>query len=91
MLMMKTIIIASIGLTAHIEAIDEGEDKATIYIKAVEGVYIKEINDMEETREQDFSRRDAMSVINQAVGLLSILLRSERRYIRSSVNILYIY
>ncbi len=82
---------ASIRLTVYIEAADKGKDKATIYIEAVEGVYIKEINNIEETREQDFNRRDIISIINQAVGLLSILLKSKRRYIRSSVNILYIY
>ena len=82
---------ASIGLTAYIEAVDEGEDEATIYIEAVEGVYTEEINDIEETKEQDFSRRDAISAINQAVGLLNILLKSKKRYIRSSINILHIY
>ena len=55
---------ASIGLTVYIKAADEGKDKATVYIEAVEGVYIEEINDMEETREQNSCRRDAMSVIN---------------------------
>ena len=82
---------ASIRLTIYIEATDKGEDKATIYIKAVEGAYTKEINNMEETREQDFNRRDAISAINQAISLLSILLKSKRRYIKSSINILYIY
>ena len=62
--MIRTINIASIGLTAYIEAADKGEDKATIYIEAVEGVYTEEINNIEETREQDFSRRDNISVIN---------------------------
>ncbi len=57
-------IIASIGLTIYMEAADEGKDEATVYIEAVEGAYTEEINDMEETREQDFSRRDAMSAIN---------------------------
>ena len=55
---------ASIGLTAYIEAADEGEDEATVYTEAVEVVYTKEINDIEETREQDSRRRDTMSVIN---------------------------
>ena len=82
---------ASIGLTVYIEAADKGEDEVTVYIEAKEGVYTKEINNIEETREQDFSRRDAMSAINQAISLLSILLKSEKRHIRSSVNILYIY
>ena len=62
--MMRTINTASIGLTAYMEAVDEGEDEATVYIEAVEGVYTEEINNMEETREQDFSRRDTISVIN---------------------------
>jgi hypothetical protein len=62
--MIRTINIASIGLTAPIEAVDEGEDETTVYIEAVEGVYTKELNNIEETREQDFSRRDIMSVIN---------------------------
>src|SRR6266700_4903038 len=72
MLMMRTINTASIGLTIYIEAADKGKDKATIYIEAVEEVYTKEINNIEETREWDFSRRDAISAINQAIGLLSI-------------------
>ena len=54
----------SIRLTAYIEAVDEGEDEATVYIEAVEEAYTEEINDIEETREQDFSRRDAISAIN---------------------------
>ena len=62
--MTRTINITSIRLTAYIEAVDEGEDEATIYTEAMEEVYTKEINNMEETREQDFSRRDAMSAIN---------------------------
>ena len=49
--MIKTIIMASIGLTAYIEAADKGKDKATVYIEAVEAAYTKEINNMEETRE----------------------------------------
>ena len=89
--MIRTINTASIRLTAYMEAVDEGKDKATVYIEAVEGVYTEEINDMEETGEQDFSRRNAISAINQAISLLSILLKSKRRYIRSSINILYIY
>ena len=62
--MIKTTIIASIGLTAYIKAADEGEDKATVYIEAVEGAHTKEINNIEETREQYFNRRDAISIIN---------------------------
>ena len=42
---------ASIRLTAPIEAADKGENKTTVYIKAVEGVHIKEINNTEETKE----------------------------------------
>ena len=49
--MIRTINIASIRLTVYIKAVDEGEDKATVYIEAIEGVYTKEINDIEETRE----------------------------------------
>ena len=49
--MIRTINTASIGLTIYIEAADEGEDKATIYIEAEEGAYTEEINDIEETRE----------------------------------------
>ena len=64
MLMIRTINTASTGLTAPIEAADEAEDKTTIYTKAVEGEYTKEINNMEETKEQDFCRRDTMSAIN---------------------------
>ena len=89
--MMRTINIASIRLTIPIEAVDKSKDKTTIYIKAVEGVYTKEINNMEEIREQNSHKRDTISVINQAVGLLSILLKSKRRYIRSSINIYHIY
>ena len=91
MLMIRTINIASIGLTVPIEAADKGEDETIVYIEAVEGVYTEKINDMEETREQDSRRRDIISAINQAVSLLSILLKSKRGHIRSSVNIYYIY
>jgi uncharacterized ferredoxin-like protein len=62
--MTRTINTASIRLTAPIEAADKAENETTIYIKAVEGEYTKEINNMEETREQDFYRRDTMSIIN---------------------------
>ena len=55
---------ASIGLTVPIEAINKGEDETTIYIKAVEGVYTEEINDIEEIRKQDSCRRDTISAIN---------------------------
>ena len=55
---------ASIGLTVPIEAADEGEDKTIIYIKAVEGAYTKKINNTEKTREQDFRKRDTISVTN---------------------------
>ena len=51
MLIMRTINIASIKLTTPIKAADKGKDKTTIYIKAVEGVYIKEINNIKKTRE----------------------------------------
>jgi hypothetical protein len=62
--MTRTINIASIKLTVPIEAVDKGEDKTTIYIEAVEGVYTKKTNNMGETREQNFSRRDTISIIN---------------------------
>ena len=55
---------ASIRLTAPIKAADKGEDKTTVYIKVMEGVHIKEINNIEETREQDSCKRDTISVIN---------------------------
>ena len=51
MLMIRTINIASIGLTAPIKAIDKGEDETTVYIEAVERVYTKEINNIEEIGE----------------------------------------
>ena len=43
--------IASIKLTVPMEAADEGENETTVYIEAVEGVYIKEINNIEKTKE----------------------------------------
>ena len=89
--MTGTINTTSIRLTIPIEAIDKDKDKTTVYIKAVERVHTKEINNIEEIREQDSYRKNAISAINQAVSLLSILLKSERRYIRSPVNIYYIY
>ena len=46
------------------EAADEGEDKTTVYTKAVEGVHTEEINNIEETREQSSCKRDAISIIN---------------------------
>ena len=64
MLMMRTINIASIRLTAPIGAVDKGKNKTTIYIKAVEGVYTKEINNIKKTREQDSRRRDTISATN---------------------------
>ena len=63
-LIIRTTNTASIGLTIHIEAVDEGKEKATIHTEAVDGAYTKEINNIEETREQDFSRRDTISTIN---------------------------
>ena len=91
MLIMRLINTASIRLTVSIKAIDKAKDKTTIYIKAVEGEHTKKINNIEEIKEQDFCRRDTISIINQAVGLLSIPLKSKGRYIRSSINIYYIY
>jgi hypothetical protein len=76
---------ASIRLTVHIEAVDEVEDEASVYTEAV---HTEEISVIEETREQGFGKRDVMSTTSQATSLLSILLRSERRYIRGSVNML---
>ena len=64
MLMIKTINIASTGLTVLIKAADKAKDKTTVYIEAVEGEHTKEINNIEETKEQDFYRRDTISVIN---------------------------
>ena len=49
--MVRTINMASIRLTALIEAADKGKDKTTVYIKAMEGAHIKETNDIEETKE----------------------------------------
>jgi hypothetical protein len=62
--MTRTINIASIKLTASMEAADKDKDKTTVHIKAVEGVHTKELNNIEETKEQDFSKRDAISAIN---------------------------
>ena len=90
-MIIKTINTASIRLTIYIEAADKGKDKATIYIEAVERAYTKEINNIEETRERDFSKKDTMSTINQAISLLSILLKSKKRHTRNSINILYIH
>ena len=64
MLMMRTINTASTGLTVSMEAADKAEDETTIYTEAMEGEHTKEINDIEETKKQDFYRRDIMSVIN---------------------------
>ena len=50
-LMTRTINTASIKLTTPIEAADKSKDETTIYIKAVEGVYTEEINNIEETKE----------------------------------------
>jgi len=62
--MIRTINTASIRLTVYIEAVDKGKDKATVYIEAVKVAYTKEINNIEETKEQDFSKRDTISTIN---------------------------
>ena len=51
MLMTRTINTASIRLTTPIKTADRGEDKTTVYIEAVEGIYTKEINNIKETRE----------------------------------------
>ena len=55
---------ANIRLIIPIKAVDESEDKTIIDIKAVEGVYTEEINNIKETREQDSCRRDTISVTN---------------------------
>jgi hypothetical protein len=89
--MIKTINTASTRLTVLIKAANKAKDKTTIYTKAVKGEYTKEINDIKEIKKQYFHRRDIMSAINQIVNLLSILLKSKRRHIRSSINIHYIY
>ena len=62
--MMRTINIASIRLTAPMEAADKSEDKTTIYTKAMEGIYTEEINNIEKIREQDFYRRDTIFITN---------------------------
>jgi len=64
MLIIININIASTGLTAYMEAADEVEDEASVYIEVKEEAYTKETNVMEETKEQDFSRRDAISAIS---------------------------
>ena len=62
--MIRTINTTSIRLTIPIEAADEAEDETTVHTEAVEGEYTEEINDMEETKEQDFCKRDTMSITN---------------------------
>ena len=64
MLIMRTMNIANIRLTAPIKAADKGEDKTTVYTEAVEGIYTEEINNIEETKKQDFHKRDAISATN---------------------------
>jgi len=44
--------------------VDKVEDKALVNIKGVEEAHTKEINTIEETKEQDFSRKDTMSTIS---------------------------
>ena len=62
--MIRTINTANTGLTAPIEAVDKAEDKITVYTEAVEGEHTEKINNIKETKEQDFHRRDTMSIIN---------------------------
>jgi uncharacterized ferredoxin-like protein len=62
--MTRTINTASTRLTVPIEAADKAEDETTIYTEAVEREHTKEINDIEETKEQDFCRRDTISITN---------------------------
>ena len=64
MLITRPVNTASIKLTTPIKAADEGNNKTTIHIKAVEGVYTEEINDIEKVREQDSCRKDTISAIN---------------------------
>jgi len=47
--------------TVYIEAADKVEDEALVNIEAAEEAHTGEINDIEETREQDFSKRSVMS------------------------------
>ena len=63
-LIIRTINTASTGLTAPIEAVDKAEDETTVYIKAIEGEHTEEINNIEETREQDFRKKDIIFIIN---------------------------
>ena len=49
MLITKTTNTTSIRLTVHIEATDEVEDEALVYIEAVKEAYTREINTIEET------------------------------------------
>jgi hypothetical protein len=51
MLMTKITNTASIGLTAPMEAVNKSEDETTVYTKAVEGAYTKELNNIEEIKE----------------------------------------
>jgi hypothetical protein len=44
--MIRTINMANIELTTPIEAVDEAEDKTTVYIEAVERAYTKEIDNI---------------------------------------------
>jgi len=43
---------------------DKVEDEASVYIEAVKETHTTGINVIEETREQDFSKRDAMPTIS---------------------------
>jgi hypothetical protein len=56
--------IVNTRLTAHTEAVDKVEDEALVNIEAAEEAHTREINDIEETREQDFSKRSVMSTIS---------------------------
>ena len=50
MLITRTTNTASIRLTVPIEAADKTKNKNTVYIKAVEGEYTKEINNIKEIK-----------------------------------------
>ena len=64
MLMTTSTNTASIGLTVHTEAAGEAEDEASVHIiEGGEETHTEEVNVMEETREQDFSRRDVRLLV----------------------------
>jgi len=64
MLIITNTNIASTRLTGYTEAVDKIEDKASVYIEVKKEAYTKKTNVIEETKEQDFSRRDTTSAIS---------------------------